>query len=540
MSDIKFSCPACGQHISIDASYAGEKLACPNCQGPVTVPSAPEAAMDDVQIAKAPAKGSGKMMAVGVALLAIAGVAGGVVFLKGRQKDDSKEKAAPATTGTQPSTSQTVVTSKPSAPEPPPVDPSMDGMAMGMNASMGSAIEATPGPFPTDPNPWPQWRGPNRDGISPEKGLLQQWPLAGPKLVWKASGCGKGFSSVSVSGGKIFTMGDGSDGSHVHCFEESTGKKVWSSPVVGKTGGNYAGTKSTPTVDGNRVYALGQFGDLVCLNTADGKIVWRKSLTDDFAGRFSEWNYTESPLIDGERLIICPGGRAGLMVALNKSTGAPLWRTQSWNDDAQYVSPVIAEFGGRRQYVTMTMQNVGGVSAETGQLLWKAARAGATAVIPSPIIYNDMVYVTSGYNIGCHAFKIGMNGPRFTASQVYWNKELINHHGGVVLVGKHVYGHSDRGGWTCMDIETGEVKWKHFSVGKGAALYADGRLYCRAEAGNGAIALVEANPDAYREVGRFDQPDRSNQNSWAHLAIANGRLLVRDQDVLLAYDIRAR
>ncbi len=412
-------------------------------------------------------------------------------------------------------------------------------MAMAGESGMGGAAKAASGVFPTDPNPWPQWRGPKRDGLSTETGLLKEWPNSGPPMAWKATGCGKGFSSVAVSDGKVFTIGDGADASYVHCFDEATGNRLWTSPPLGKTGGNYVGTKSTPTVEGDRVYALGQFGDLLCLNTADGKEVWRKNLVSDFGGRFADWNYAESPLVDGNRLVLSPGGKPGLLAALNKDTGAQIWRTQGWTDDVQYVSPVISEIGGKRHYITMSQQTLAGVSAENGQILWRIPRSGSTAVIPTPVIYNDIVFVTSGYNVGCNAFKITTQGPRYGATQVYSNKELINHHGGVVLLDKYIYGHSDRGGWTCMDVTNGDVKWKHFGVGKGAVVYADGRLYCRAEAGNGSVTLIEATPEGYREKGRFDQPDRSNANSWAHPVVANGRLYLRDQDVLLAYDVRA-
>lgn len=424
------------------------------------------------------------------------------------------------------------------------------GMGMGMGMEQGGAsggpsaggatAVAVSGDFPTE-HSWPQWRGPNRDGLSTEKGLAKQWPAGGPPLVWKANGCGGGFSSVAVAGGRVFTMGDGGQASAVHCFEEATGNKIWSSQPLGRTGGNYEGTKSTPTVDGDRVYALGQFGDLVCLNVSDGSDVWRKNLTRDFSGQFSRWNYSESVLVDEDRLIVSPGGRGGLMLALNKADASPLWRTREWTDEVQYVSPMIANLGGRKQYIQLTQRVLAGVDAETGRIVWSAQRPGKTAVIPTPVVHNNIVFVTSGYGVGCNAFQVGGSGGRMSARQIYANRELVNHHGGVVLVDRHVFGHSDgRGGgqWKCLDVANGNVLWSEGGVGKGAVVYADGHLYCRSEGRAGTVALVEATPNGYVEKGRFDQPDRSGREAWAHPVVVNGRLFLRDQDVLLCFDVR--
>ncbi len=386
---------------------------------------------------------------------------------------------------------------------------------------------------------WPQWRGPKRDDISTETGLLKAWPAGGPPLAWKARGMGVGFSSVSIANGKIFTMGDGPDMSSLRAFDANGGKLLWTTPV-GKPGGNYAGTRCTPTVDGKLVYALGQFGDLVCVETATGREVWRKHLMKDFGGQYAGWNYTESPLVDGDRVIVTPGGSRGAIVALNKLTGATLWQSKAFTDQAAYASIIPVEMGGRRQYVQLTEASVAGVAAENGDLLWRAPRRGATAVIPTPIFWDNQIYVTSGYGIGCNLFKISKAGAGFSAEQVYANKEMVNHHGGVVLLGNYLYGHSDSRGWICQEFKTGKTVWSNQGVGKGALTYADGHLYLRSEGGNGAVALVVATPQGYQEKGRFDQPDRSNQNSWAHPVIANGKLYLRDQDVLLCYDVKQK
>ena len=387
---------------------------------------------------------------------------------------------------------------------------------------------------------WPTWRGLKRDGSNTEQGLLTEWPVGGPPLAWQATDCGVGYSSVSVANGRVFTMGDGPDGGYVRAFDEKTGKSVWVSPVLGKPGGNYAGTRCTPTVDGGLVYALGQFGDFVCLAAATGKEVWRKSLQKDFGGSFSGWNYTESPLVDGNQVLVTPGGKNGAVVALDKKTGALLWQSKEFTDGAQYSSLIAADIYGVHQYIQLTAASVAGVEANTGKLLWRAERKGSTAVITTPIYAHNQVFVTSGYGVGCNAFKITKDSAGFTTEEIYANKNMANHHGGVILLGDYIYGHSDSKGWTCLDFKTGDVKWRHDGVNKGSIAYADGHFYCRSEGGKGTVALIVATPAGYQEKGRFEQPDRSKQNSWAHPVIANGKLYLRDQDVLLCYDVRKK
>ena len=386
---------------------------------------------------------------------------------------------------------------------------------------------------------WPTWRGPKRDGISTETGLLKQWPAGGPPLAWKTRGCGAGFASVSVADGRVITLGDGPDGARVVAFS-TEGQPLWESEVIGRPGGDFKGGKSTPALDDGLVYVLGQFGDLVCLDAKSGKVRWKKNLTTDFGGRMQQWNFTESPLVDGNKLLVTPGGGQGTMVALDKKTGATLWQSKQWTDDTAYSSIVPSEFGGRRHYVQLTERSVAGIAADNGALLWRAPRQGATAVVPTPIVAGDLVFVTSGYNIGCNLFKLQRVGNVIGSQQLLASREMVNHHGGVILVGQHIYGHSDNGNWTCLELRTGRVAWKHAGVGKGAVAYADGHLYCRSESGQGTVALIEATPQGYKEKSRFNQPDRSGQNSWAHPVIANGKLYLRDQDLLLCYDVKQK
>lgn len=392
---------------------------------------------------------------------------------------------------------------------------------------------------------WPQWLGPQRDGRSAESDLADRWPEGGPKLVWRAKGLGAGYVAVSVSGGRVFTAGDHEARNCVMALSESDGKTLWSTPV-GKAGapgwGGYAGPRCTPTVDGERLYFIGQYGEVVCIETATGKEVWRKHLVTDFGGKVPEWGYSESPLVDGDRVVMTPGGAQGAVLALNKTTGAPLWQSRGFTDEAQYSSVVRAEIEGVAQYIQLTMASVAGVNAKDGAVLWRAPRKGATAVIPTPVVQGPLVYVASGYGIGCNLFRVTKEGDGFKATQVYANKIMVNHHGGVILVDGHNFGYSEGKGWTCQKFETGEAVWQEKEkLGKGSLTYADGRLYLREEKkGSSKVALIEAVPAGYRETGRFQPPDQSGKECWPHPAIANGRLYLRDQDTLLCYDVKAK
>ncbi|MEI6351429.1 MAG: PQQ-binding-like beta-propeller repeat protein [Verrucomicrobiota bacterium] len=390
---------------------------------------------------------------------------------------------------------------------------------------------------------WPQWQGPARDNISLETGLLKQWPAEGPALVWKATGLGGGFSGVSVATGRIYTMGDGADSSYVRALDAATGKLLWSSKV-GQTGGGsgFPGPRCTPTVDGDLVFALGQFGDLVCLDATTGTERWRRNMQKDLGGQMaSGWGYSESPLVEGDKLICTPGGPSGTVAALNKSTGEVIWRTKDLTEKASYVSPLMATIGGVRQLVHVMDQCVVGINPADGSLLWRGARP-ARIVATTPVIDGNLVYVSSGYGIGCNAFRVDVRDGKFTAEQVYASKELANHHGGVVKVGANVFGYSDTAkGWTMQDLKTGNIVWvEKTKLGKGSVTSADGMLYLRLENGKGTVVLLDPSAGAWNEKGRFDQADRSDKQSWPHPVVANGRLYLRDQDALLAYEIKAK
>ncbi len=389
---------------------------------------------------------------------------------------------------------------------------------------------------------WPQWHGPQRDNLSAETGLLKAWPAEGPALAWKATDLGGGFSSVSVADGKIFTIGDLGDSAYVEALNLNTGKLLWKAKL-GATGGGggHPGPRGTPTVDGSLVYALGQYGDLVCLGAADGKEVWRKNLNSDFGGKMmSGWGNAESPLVDGGKLLCTPGGADGTVLALDKQTGTTLWRSQELTDKATYASLIAVDIAGVHQVIVLTDAHVAGLAIETGKVLWLAPRAGKVAVVPTPIYKDNQVFVASGYGIGCNSFKITAADGKFSAAQLYANTDMVNHHGGVILLAGHLYGYSDKGGWTCMDFKSGRVVWCEKKLGKGTLSFADGHFYLRDENGPGALVLIEATPAGWKESGRFNQPDRSQKKSWPHLVISNGKLFVRDQGTLLCYDIKQK
>jgi outer membrane protein assembly factor BamB len=388
---------------------------------------------------------------------------------------------------------------------------------------------------------WPQWRGPNRQDHSPDTGLLKQWPADGPKQAWVFNDAGLGYSGYSIVGGKLYTMGLRGDTEFLICVDTKNGKQLWATAVGALLKNNWGdGPRGTPAVDGNRVYALSGQGFLLCADASTGKEQWKVAMRD-FGGKTPGWGFTESVLVDGNKVICTPGGGQGTLLALDKATGKKIWQTAGWTDGAHYSSCIAADHNGVRQLIQLTSQNVAGVDANTGKLLWKSEWPGKTAVIPTPIFKDGHVYVTSGYNVGCKLVKIGAGN---AVTEVYMNQNMINHHGGVVLVGGHLYGHSDRGGWTCQDFKTGAVVWSadRSKLGKGAVHYADGMLYCVEEA-SGTVALVEASPKGWNEKGRFKLTPQTTQRSpqgriWTHPVVVDGKLYLRDQELLHCYDVK--
>jgi len=397
---------------------------------------------------------------------------------------------------------------------------------------------------------WHQWRGPRRDGISSEIGLLDQWPSAGPPVAWQTGGLGNGFSSIAIADGRLYTTGKRGDDTNLIARDVNTGQRLWET-WIGRGGD---APNSTPTVDGNLVFALSFQGDLLCADSKSGREIWRLNLQQDLGGKMmSQWGYSESVLVDGDRLIVTPGAPDAAMVALNKRTGQVIWRTvlppnpgPAGQDGAGYSSIVISEARGIKQYVQLVGRGLIGVDAANGNLLWVYNRiANTTANVPTPIVSGDYIFCSSGYDDGGSALlEIKGSKPRINVHEVYYKpaRELQNHHGGMILLGDQVYmGHGHNNGFpVCFDLKTGRDRWRPgrgAGTGSAAVLYADGHLYFRYE--NGIMALIEATPEEYRLKGKF-RIAINNGQSWPHPVIYQGKLFLRDQQELICYDIQKR
>ncbi|HEU4871648.1 MAG TPA: PQQ-binding-like beta-propeller repeat protein [Pyrinomonadaceae bacterium] len=380
---------------------------------------------------------------------------------------------------------------------------------------------------------WPQWRGPNRDGISKETGLLKQWPAEGPPLAWKANGAGRGYSSFAISNGKLYTMGVRGDREFVVAFDVATGKEAWAT-AHGSAFRNDRGDgpRGTPTIDGDRVYALGGNGDLSALDARTGKIVWSKNILQEFGGSNIIWGISESPLVLGNKLLVNAGGPGASIVALNKANGSVIWKSQS--DKAGYSSAIPVEINGVTQVVFFTGQRAVGLDSKDGRLLWEYERpSNRTANAATPIVRANRIFISSDYGTGGGVVEIK---PDNKAEEIYFTKDMKNHHSSSVLIGDHLYGFSSSI-LTAMKFDTGELAWRDRSVGKGSLVYADGHLYLLSE--NGVVGLVEATPAGYKEKGRF-RIQQDSLPTWAHPVVAGGTLYLRDQDTIYAYDVREK
>jgi outer membrane protein assembly factor BamB len=385
---------------------------------------------------------------------------------------------------------------------------------------------------------WPQFNGTRRDNRSDETGLLETWPEGGPPLSWAARGLGNGYSSVAVVDGVVYTLGNKKESEALIALDAGTGEKIWSTPFARASHAAMGeGPRGTPSVSDGYVYGMGAEGELVCLEAKTGEICWQVNILSEYGGRSPGWGICESVLIDGETLICTPGGSQATMLALDKRTGKELWKTAIEREGVSYASPIVVEIDGVRQYVQFLAQGTVSVRADDGQFLWRNTRSSSgTANCSSPLASGDLVFTASNYGTGGALLKLTSTGRNTTADLVYHTSDMKSHHGDMVIVDGLLYGSNDPGILMCLDLETGKVRWQNRSVGKGAVTYADGKIYLRGE--NSEIALVEATGNEYREQGRFEQPDRSALNAWSHPVVAHGRLFLRDQGLLLCYDLR--
>jgi outer membrane protein assembly factor BamB len=399
---------------------------------------------------------------------------------------------------------------------------------------------------------WPTWRGAKRDAVSTESGLLKQWPADGPKLAWQSSGLGAGYSSLTIAGNRIYTLGDRADGQYVIALNLADGKQAWArkiGPVWDD--GELGGSRGTPTIDGDALYAIGTEGDLVCLDNATGAVRWQKSLPRDYNGQMmSDWKYSESPLVDGDRVLFTPGAFGSLIVAVDKKTGKDIWRAggarlgNAGSNGAGYSSIVISEGAGVKQYVQLIGRGLIGVQASDGKLLWNYNRvANDVANIATPVVKGDYVFGSTGYQTGSALLKLAKTADGVSATEVYFlePRTFQNHHGGFVLIGDYLYaGHGHNNGFPiCLEFATGKVRWggnvrAEGGTGSAAVLYADGRLYFRYQ--NGVMKLFDASPEGLKESGSFKIPG-VRKPSWSHPVIHRGKLYLREQDQLLVYDI---
>ena len=383
---------------------------------------------------------------------------------------------------------------------------------------------------------WPQWQGADRTRISKETGLLKEWPSSGPRVVWTATRLGSGYGSMAVAGDRVFVQGTRGRDSVVIALNRADGKEVWAKPLgVSQTDDRGSGPRGTPTVDGDRLYALTENGDLACLKT-DGTVLWQRNILRDFRGQQLQWLISESPLVDGTDVVVTPGGPGAGIVKLDKMTGKTVWTSKELSDTAGYSSVVAADVQGVRTYLTFTADAGVGVRASDGKLMFRyEAAANRTANITTPVFSNNRVFFTSAYGTGGGLLNLTAQNGSVTAKEVYFTRDMKNHHGGVVLVDGYLYGFNDSI-LSCLEFATGKVMWRDRSVGKGSVTFADGRLYLQSE--DNVVGLAEATSAGYRETGRFTIPDKGLP-SWAHPVVSDGRLYVRNQDTLLVYDIKA-
>jgi outer membrane protein assembly factor BamB len=385
---------------------------------------------------------------------------------------------------------------------------------------------------------WPQFRGPQRDGVSPETGLLRRWADGQPRQEWKVDGLGEGYGSLALSGGRIYVQGALSGRSGVHCLDAATGRKIWFTPLGSKSDNDRGnGPRSTPTIEGERLWALTESGDLAMLEAGSGKIVWAKNIIGkDFKGQQPYWLMSESPLVEGDKLIVTPGAPGATLVALDKSTGKWLWSTKELSDPPGYTSVIAFNVGSVRCLAALTARAGVGVRASDGKLMWSWDKpANRTANCAAPVFADNKVFYTSAYGTGGGAMQLTAKGDIVEASELYFTRDMMNHHGGVVHHDGYLYGFSNSI-LTCMKLADGQVAWRDRSVGKGCVTLADGMLFLLGE--SNVAGLAEASPAAYKELGRFTIPDQGRP-SWAYPVVSGGKLFIRHQGLLMCFNVKA-
>jgi outer membrane protein assembly factor BamB len=374
--------------------------------------------------------------------------------------------------------------------------------------------------------------------------LLKKWPDGGPKLLWTAKGLGEGFASVTLSGGVIYTAGN-IDEKTVITALDLDGTVKWQKPNGPAWTGDHPGARGTPTIDGDFLYHESAMGDVLCLNAKTGQQVWGLNILKEFDGQNITWALAESLLIDGDRVICCPGGKKASVAALDKKTGKTVWTAQSTGDKAGYASPVLAEYQGLRMILAMTQRAVIGVNADNGDLLFRHEHKTSYDVnATDPIFHDGELFISSGYGSGSELLKLKVDGKKASVERVWQSKDLDNQHGGVVLLNGYLYGAAHQrssAGWVCLDWKSGKKMYADKGVGMGSLTCAEGMLYtfCENEKKRD-VGLVEATPDAYKLVSRFQIPAGGKGPTWPHPVVCGGRLYLRHGDLLFGYDIAGK
>ena len=385
---------------------------------------------------------------------------------------------------------------------------------------------------------WPQFHGPMRDNISTETGLLKKWPPNGPPLLWTAKGLGHGFSSVAIADGMIYTAGNIQTDTVITALN-SQGAILWQVKNGQAWTGAHPGTRGTPTIDGDRLYHQNPHGSLVCVKARTGDTIWQCNMIEKFDSEIPRWALSESLLIDGDRLICCPGGPETCMIALDKTDGSVLWKAPSVGEVAGYASPTLLEHEGLRIITTLTAKSLIGVNADTGDLLWRIKHESPyDENIMMPIFHEGCVFISTPL-AGSVKWKLNVNNGRVSLEEMWRTQQLDNHHGGVILVNGNLHGAStvrNRHLLVCLDWQTGWTRYRNKGVGKVSLTYADGMLYTLSI--DGVMGLVQPTPIGHKLLSRFRIPQGGKGKSWAHPVVCGGRLYLRHSDFLYAYRLR--
>jgi len=403
---------------------------------------------------------------------------------------------------------------------------------------LATLLIVVPGVFAENPeHSWSQFHGPDRDNISRETGLLKTWPDEGPSLVWTANGLGHGFSSVAIAGGMIVTVGNIEEDTVVTALNMK-GEVLWRAKNGKAWTKDYPGTRSTPTIDGNRIYHQSPLGNIVCLRAETGEVIWNVDILTKVGSKNSTWGLAESLLIDGDHLISCPGGPETCMVALDKHAGSIIWKTPSTNELAGYSSPILFEYKGLRIIVALSAKAIIGVNADNGDLLWHVEHESyADENVLIPIFHDGYIFIST-LATGSVKWKIAVEDGKVELEEIWRTKELDNHHGGVVLLDGYLYGTStvkNSNKWICLDWQTGRMMYEDPGVGKGSLTYADGMLYTLSI--DRVIGLVRPSSTSFELVSSFEIPEGGEGKSWAHPVVCNGRLYIRHGECLYAYSV---